>query len=48
MSKDEIREILEKQLLLVSEASKIEYEAQDLAMLTDSMLSAAAMILAFE
>ncbi len=48
MSKDEIREILEKQLLLVSEASKIEYEAQNLAMLTDSMLCTAAMILAFE
>lgn len=48
MSKDEIREILEEQLLLVSEASKREYEAQDLAMLTDSMLSTAAMILAFE
>lgn len=48
MSKDEIREILEKQLLLVSEASKREYEAQDLASLTNSMLSTAAMILAFE
>ena len=48
MSKDEIREILEEQLLLISEASKIEYEAEDLAMLTDSMLSTAAMILAFE
>lgn len=48
MSKDEIREILEEQLLLVSEKSKIEYEAEDLAMLTDSMLSTAAMILAFE
>jgi hypothetical protein len=48
MSKDEIREILEEQLLLVSEASKREYEAQDLAGLTNSMLSTAAMILAFE